>query len=320
MGIYDREYYRDDEGGAGWFSGVAPATRSFIAIHVALFLAGLLSIGPGGGLPSFYQGLVGQSTLIIRDFQVYRLLTAPFAPNPEGLLALVFQMLILYFVGREMESMYGSREFAWTYVTAAVLSTLAWALFDYFGPNHGRGFFMGPGGAVAAILVLFALYYPNREVLLFFVLPVKMWILLVIFLGIDAISLLNQLRAAGAGARGVGSTMYFAHLAGAAYGWAYKSLDFRWSRLMNFRWLRRPRFRVVAAEPREWTRPARATGTASPKLTTANYVPEEQLDDRVDEILAKIAREGRGSLTEDEQRILQEASRRARNRRSERLS
>jgi hypothetical protein len=47
--------------------------------------------------------------------------------------------------------------------------------------------------------------------------------------------------------------------------------------------------------------------------------PEEQLDARLDEVLAKIAREGREGLTEEEKGVLQEASRRARNRRSDRL-
>jgi hypothetical protein len=48
------------------------------------------------------------------------------------------------------------------------------------------------------------------------------------------------------------------------------------------------------------------------------YFPEEQLDAKLDEILAKIAREGRGSLTDEEKRVLEEASRRARSRRSDR--
>ena len=48
-------------------------------------------------------------------------------------------------------------------------------------------------------------------------------------------------------------------------------------------------------------------------------IPEEQFDEKLDEILVKIAREGRGSLSEDENRVLEEASRRARNRRSERI-
>ena len=47
-------------------------------------------------------------------------------------------------------------------------------------------------------------------------------------------------------------------------------------------------------------------------------LPEEQLDARLDEVLAKIAREGRGGLTEEDHRVLQEASRRARDKRSDR--
>jgi len=48
-------------------------------------------------------------------------------------------------------------------------------------------------------------------------------------------------------------------------------------------------------------------------------IPEEKFDEKLDEILVKIAREGRASLTEEENRVLEEASRRARNRRSERI-
>ncbi len=48
-------------------------------------------------------------------------------------------------------------------------------------------------------------------------------------------------------------------------------------------------------------------------------IPEEQIDEKLDEILIKIARDGRDSLNDEDNRILDEASRRARNRRSERI-
>ncbi len=62
----------------------------------------------------------------------------------------------------------------------------------------------------------------------------------------------------------------------------------------------------------------RAWGVAG-KSAPVSVIPEEQLDAKLDEVLAKIAREGRSGLTEDELRVLQEASRRARIRRSDRL-
>ncbi len=63
---------------------------------------------------------------------------------------------------------------------------------------------------------------------------------------------------------------------------------------------------------------ARAPPSSTRPSPTA-VIPEEQFDEKLDEILVKIAREGRGSLSEDENRVLEEASRRARNRRSERI-
>ena len=114
------------------------------------------------------------------------------------------------------------------------------------------------------------------------------------------------------------------HLSGAAYGYLFKRFDLRWSRLA---WQRmgRPRLRVVAPEPREKP-PSRSSGpTWSPnpataaKPSTTAVLPEELLDAKLDEVLAKIAREGRSGLTEEENRVLQEASRRARNRRSDRI-
>jgi len=174
---------------------------------------------------------------------------------------------------------------------------------------------LGASGAVLAVVVLYTLYYPRREVLLFFVLPVEMWLLLVIYLFIQAWQFLRG---------GETDVAVASHLSGAAYGYLYKRFDLRWSRL-SWKRARRPRLRVVSPEPREKSVSRPSGPTWSPEPATANkpsttaVLPEEQLDERLDEVLAKIAREGRSGLTEDENRILQEASQRARNRRSDRI-
>ena len=42
MGIYDREYYRDETGGSGWLSGTAPVCRTLILINIAVYIAQVL--------------------------------------------------------------------------------------------------------------------------------------------------------------------------------------------------------------------------------------------------------------------------------------
>jgi len=47
MGIYDREYYRGETRGSGWFSGVAPACKTIILINVVVFVLQTLSTHDG---------------------------------------------------------------------------------------------------------------------------------------------------------------------------------------------------------------------------------------------------------------------------------
>jgi membrane associated rhomboid family serine protease len=309
MGIYDREYYRGETRGSAWLTGLAPACKTIIIINVIVFFLEpkLRSLG-------ILSSLTANSQDIFVHGHVWQLLTATFLH--ADIYHIGWNMLFLWMVGKEMESLYGTRDFVALYLAAAVVSTLGWAAFDFASGGHGQ--MLGASGAVMAVVVIYALYYPHREILLFFVIPVSMWLLVVIYLLIDAYKLLNDGQ--------FGSVAVASHLSGAAYGYPYKHFDLRWSRLkLMSRRVRRPRLRIVTPEPRE--KPAsRSAGptwspnpAATPKPTTTAVVPEELLDAKLDEILAKIARDGRGALTEEENRVLQEASRRARNRRSDRL-
>ncbi len=309
MGIYDREYYRDKTRGSGWLSGLAPACKAIIAINVAVFVAQKV-LGP-----SIDEAFQASSDAIFGKFQVWRLLTATFlhGPNPWHIL---MNMLFLWMVGREMESFYGTRDFVAFYVAAAIFSTLCWAISDRYGWLPGGGYMIGASGAVMAVVVLYTLYYPRREVLLF-IFPVEMWLLLVIYLVSDLLQFLTPNN---------DPVAYASHLGGAAFGYLFKTADLRLSRLEKMVFRRSPRLRIVSAETREaspvrpskgptWTPSTVAATKSSPTI----LIPEEQFDEKFDEILVKIAREGRGSLSEEENHILDEASRRARNRRGERI-
>jgi membrane associated rhomboid family serine protease len=329
MGIYDREYYRAETSGSGWFSSVSPACKTIILINVFVFFCQAF-------FPDLQDYLAARSDAIFQRFQIWRLLTATFLHDRENIFHLVWNMLWLWFLGQEIESMYGTREFTKMYLTAAVFSTLIWAVCENLVPGaralRGQVNMLGASGAVNAVVVLYALYFPRREFLLFFILPVPVWALVTIYLAMDAFSLLQKLNGVGGAGAGVAVA---SHLGGALYGYLYKKYDLRWSRLDLSR-ARRPRLRIVKPdsfrrgrerdkerEPADrersiaeldWGR-ATAASRPSPNVSTN----EEQLDARLDEILAKIAREGRDSLNDEENRILQEASRRAQGRRSGRV-
>jgi len=326
MGIYDREYYRDATRGSGFFSGAAAVCRTLILVNVGVFLAQWFFRDAVLGDRSLWEMLGAHSPEIFRKGHVWQLLTATFLHSPGDIFHIAFNMLILWFVGREMEAMYGPRDFLALYLAAAVFSTFCWAAIDY--GMHGadsHSMMLGASGAIMAVLTLYTLYNPRREMLLFGILPVEMWMLLGFYLGADLFRLLSEGRDASPNNLSSGGTALASHLSGAAFGFLFKHYDLRWSRLASSSPWGRPRLRIVSPEPRDrvspitTNQPRSVSAGLTPRTTPATTAfPEEQLDARLDEVLVKIASEGREGLTVEENRILQEASRRARSKRSDR--
>ena len=312
MGIYDREYYRGETGGSGWFSGVSPVCKSLIAINVAVFLLDQL-INRGNNNPFIRAYLAASPDGVLHHFRLWQLLTATFLH--ADIWHLLGNMWFFWIVAREMESLYGSRDFLIFYVCAAIFSTLGWVLVDAAANPDSPSTMVGASGAVMATMMLFTLFYPKREILFFFI-PMPIWVLVTLYLVFPLLPIL---------AGGASDVAVVSHLAGAGFAFLFKQFDLRWSRLFSGR-IFKPRLRIFSPVPREQTR----TRTPNPSRTPASVgiagksapvsvIPEEQLDARLDEVLAKIAREGRSGLTEEELRVLQEASRRARIRRSDRI-
>ena len=290
-------------GGPSWFGGVAPWCKTIIVINCAVFLLQQILWTNEAAI---HQWFGASPEGIFKYGRVWQLLTATFLH--VGILHILGNMWFLWLVGREMESLYGSRDFLAFYLAAAVVSTLGWVLLQVAG-HQTRTVMVGASGAVMAVVTLYTLFYPRREILFFFI-PMPMWALLLIYLVFPLFSVQDRRVA------------YEAHLVGAAFGFCYKQFDLRWSRLIDGRF-RRPRLRIFSPVPFDQTRSRAPSSSrsssegASPKASTVSVLPEEQLDARLDEVLAKIAREGRSGLTEDDHRVLQEASRRARNKRSD---
>ncbi len=315
MGIYDREYYRDATRGSGWLTGAAPVCKALIGTNIVCFIIVLFQRDALA-----YLDLTSES--VLRGGQVWRLVTTQFMHVDGWHLAV--NMVVLWFFGRDMEALYGPRDFLAMYLTGGVVGSLAYVMMNAWMGNPNTPV-IGASGAVYGVVILYTLYYPSREVLLFFILPVPMWLLAVFYVGQDLLGLVRQAQGGPTSA-----VAFAAHLGGAAYGALFRLYDLRWSRLGK---LARPRpasLRLVRPESfdadREFPKPVSggpaksvtASGASRPSPALLQAQAEEYLEARVDEILAKIARDGRSSLSDEEHRVLQEASRRAQAKRSDR--
>ncbi len=294
MGIHDREYYRATKNGNALARITSTAIGTIILINVVVWLLQVFTkkgLDPGP-ITSFLVASPGE---VFSSFQVWRVVTAVFAHDPDGLWHIAFNMLVLFFVGREIESMLGTKEFWIFYLTAGVLSVLAEIIVMQLTGSAGA--VLGASGSVMAVFVLLTLFYPTRTVLIYFVVPVPIWLLCALFVLGDLSSALSM------NSNGVAN---FAHLMGAVYAVFFKQFDLRWSQLSRRfgRGPRRPKRQRVRAR-------AAAEGKIVPfrgeAPRDASHETRE-VSERIDILLAKISADGQDSLTEEELEFLRENS------------
>jgi membrane associated rhomboid family serine protease len=124
---------------------------------------------------------------------------------------LVFNMLGLFFFGTQVERELGSWEFLLFYLITGLLAGL-FSLAVYWFTGSYYVFLLGASGAVYAVLLAFATFFPNAEIYIFGILPVRASIMVV---GYTAIELFSQMSGRG------GNVAHLTHLAGFAFAYLY---------------------------------------------------------------------------------------------------
>jgi membrane associated rhomboid family serine protease len=301
MGIQDRDYYRERSGRFFDAWGRQGAIVWLIVISSVVFFVQCFSTPPLRS-PLVVEGAYSYPDIVAGE--VWRLLTSVFLH--ASLWHLFFNMLVLYWAGSWLEEIYGSTEFLTFYLVAGVFANCVSLA------THAAGIILprpaiGASGAITATLVLFAFHFPWQRVSLWFVFPMPVWALVVLYVVMDA------LGAAGIGRGGIG---YVVHLGGALFGALYYQAGIRFGGVFKRapRAARRvkPQLRVLAPlEPDDTPEPVGAAVESQPRQKDAR----EELETKVDAVLAKVSQHGQESLTPEEREILFKASELYKNRR-----
>jgi membrane associated rhomboid family serine protease len=142
------------------------------------------------------------------------LITAAFSHNM--LFHLLINMFVLWSFGILLEQLMGSRGFLKFYLIAAVVSSLAHAVTSTMLLNRPPdSAALGASGAVAGLLLLFAMIFPKHKILLFGVIPIPALVGALAFIAIDLYGLFAQYEGGGL------PIGHGAHLGGAFTGIVY---------------------------------------------------------------------------------------------------
>lgn len=297
MGIYDRDYYREPTRAWGGGFGI-PGTLFLIGLTVGLYFFEALSTRQQHISPLLQYGAFEFDK--IAQGEVWRLFSTGFIPE-HNLFSVILSLILLYWAGKEIERHFGTRTFVAFYVLAAWAGAFAKLGIGLAGIDT-RVVSFGNSGALFAVLVLFACLNPRRTILVFFFLPMPIVLLVTILLGLAVLSMLGD----GTKIHAVGV------IAGAGFGFAF----FRVAPEILERWHRRlPRNRSRAPvrifndlpTPEPDVEPPRPQAE-EPTRPRSNRVVDEQLEAKLDQVLSKVAKQGRASLNSEELEILQRAS------------
>lgn len=136
---------------------------------------------------------------------------------------LFFNMLALVMFGMMLERQLGSKEFLLFYLLSGFLcGVISFLIYQIAGTNV---VLLGASGAIYAMLFLFAVMFPNARILLFYFIPVRAPIAVLIF---AAICVANELFTSS-------STANLTHLAGFAVAWLYCLVRYRVNPIQVFK-------------------------------------------------------------------------------------
>lgn len=227
---------------------------------------------------------------------------------------LAFNMLTLWMFGPRLEHVWGTRTFVQFYLWCGLGGGIAHLLFA----QHTS--VIGASGAISGVLVAYALRWPDEDVFLFGVIPMKSKWLIAAMIGLNIIFALSP-------SSGIDWT---AHLGGMAFGWVFL-------KLYSLGGLDRVRGWVSSVPDESEDMPRAVPRTRSsmrdrPRgvdevVTRSNAVvlreskplqhaPKKESPNeyaaRVNRVLDKISQQGIESLTKDERRLLEDMSRKLR--------
>lgn len=305
-------------------NNIPTITKNLLIVNVVVFLATYLFRNMGIDL----NNVLGLHFFLAPDFHIYQLFTYMFAHG--GFSHIFFNMFALWMFGCIVERTWGPKKFLTYYIVCGVGAGLFQELAQFAHiaseqlphftlaqtmkvANANAAFLnlwttVGASGAVYGILLAFGMLYPEERIFIFpLPVPIKAkWFVM----GYAAIELFMAYSSTGDG------VAHLAHLGGMVFGFF---LIRYWRRHPDIRYSRRSGQQFFDSMRASWERRTGRKDRGGVFTNSANTRHESDWDynarrkaeqERMDEILDKIRRNGYESLTREEKQQLFDASNR----------
>ena len=245
------------------------AIKVLVSVNFGIFVLQTLSNAEGLFFPLF--GLVPR--MVWSELMIWQPFTYLFFHG--GIWHVLINMFVLWMFGSELERLWGKSHFLKFYFVTGVGSGLLTMLFSLQSITP----IVGASGAVYGVLLAYGLTYPNRQIYLYGIIPIKsIWFVI----GIGMIAFMSSFN-------NISQVSHITHLSGMLIGYLMLKRPVEWRSLWFSIRKRTLEYRVVQEEKKATHR--------------------QKIEQDIDIILDKINREGFDSLSQKEQDNLYKNSR-----------
>jgi membrane associated rhomboid family serine protease len=203
--------------------------KTLIIVNVSVFVLQVISWRFAGTQIEGTFGLTPRD--VFPGLAIWQLVTYMFLHSTGWLSHLLLNMLMLWMFGTELERMWGRRAFLKYYFVCGIGAGLISCLFFRNSTT------IGASGAVFGVMLAYGFLFPNRQILFWFIFPMRAISFVMLCTGIELFSLMGLQD----------GIAHFAHLGGMLFGYLYLKRVWRVREFWNeIRWrLRRRRFRIM---------------------------------------------------------------------------
>ena len=245
------------------------AIKVLVSVNFGIFVLQTLSNAEGLFFPLF--GLVPR--MVWSELMIWQPFTYLFFHG--GIWHVLINMFVLWMFGSELERLWGKSHFLKFYFVTGIGSGLLTMLFSLQSITP----IVGASGAVYGVLLAYGLTYPNRQIYLYGIIPIKsIWFVI----GIGMIAFMSSFN-------NISQVSHITHLSGMLIGYLMLKRPVEWRSLWFYIRKRTLEYRVVQEEKKATHR--------------------QKIEQDIDIILDKINREGFDSLSQKEQDSLYKGSR-----------
>jgi membrane associated rhomboid family serine protease len=189
-------------------SGVKWLILANVAIYLVYFFA-IRLVGDGLFIP---LKLIPAMTIRGAFWQP---VTYLFLHDPQSIMHILLNMLVLWMFGTPVEETWGTRRFLQYYFLCGIGAGICVVLVNLIAGNPYQAT-IGASGAIYGLLLAYGMLFPNQEVLFMFLFPMKAKYMVMIF---GAIAFLGSFQ-------GGGTVSNLAHLGGMIFGFIYIRTQF----------------------------------------------------------------------------------------------